>query len=116
MNLDVSSQDYDMLQAGVGARIIYPAELQWCNLTLTGHAKLLYDFVGDKVVVISKFTGGGGSFTSEGADLIRCSLNAGGELVFDFRNHFSVIGDCNLETEDNFLGISSSLTARYEFE
>lgn len=115
LSLSVASQNYDQLQSGLGARIASPMKFAWGTFTLEAHGKWFYDFIGDSFTVTSNFNGGGASFNSNGAKPACNSFNAGGKLVFDFKNNISIVGDCDTEMKDQFFGIYGSLTVRYDF-
>ncbi len=115
LNLSVASQSYDQLQSGLGARIASSIPFTWGTLTPEAHGKWFYDFIGDAMTVTSTFNGGGGSFVSNGFNPARNSFNLGGQLILNFKNDFSIIGNCDTEIKDQFIGIYGSLTLRYDF-
>jgi autotransporter-associated beta strand protein len=115
LNLSVASQDYDLLQSGLGARVAYPVRFDWGTFTPEAHGKWLYDFIGDDMVMTSTFTGGGASFNSNGAKPAQNSFNIGGKLTLDLKNDVSVIGECDTELKDEFFGIYGAVTLRYAF-
>ena len=115
LDLNVNRQSYDILESGLGASIAYPVKYNWGNFTPEVHAKWLYDFINDNMVVTSAFTGGGGSFTSAGASPARNGANIGGKLSFDFKNNISVIAGVDTEMKDNFFGVSGTVAVRYKF-
>jgi len=115
LNLSVASQDYDQLQSGIGARIASPRKCAWCTFTTEAHGKWFYDFIGDPFAATSNFNGGGADFGSNGCKPAINSFNAGGQLIFDFKNDVSIIGNCDTEMKDQFFGIYGSVTLRYDF-
>ncbi|MBU1808108.1 MAG: autotransporter domain-containing protein [Candidatus Omnitrophica bacterium] len=115
LNLSVASQGYDQLQSGLGARIAAPIKYKWGTFTPEAHGKWFYDFIGDPATFTSNFNGGGGDFNSNGAKPALNSFNAGGQLIFDFKNDISLIANCDTELKDQFFGIYGSATVRYEF-
>lgn len=115
LNLKVKSQDYDILQSGLGASVSSPIDLKWSTLTAEAHGKWLYDFIGDKVVSTSAFTGGGGAFKAEGVRPAVSSFNIGGKLGVDLKNNFSILMECDTELKDEFWGIYGAATVRYSF-
>ncbi len=115
LSLNVASQDYDQLQSGLGVRVAAPTQCKWGTFTPEVHGKWLYDFIGDPIVVPSTFTGGGASFDSNGAKPAQNSFNAGGQLIFDFKNDYSIIAVCDTEMKDGFFGIYGSITLKHSF-
>ncbi|MDD5568025.1 MAG: autotransporter domain-containing protein, partial [Candidatus Omnitrophica bacterium] len=98
-----------------GARISSPLKYKWGNFTPEVHVKWLYDFINDAMAVTSTFTGGGGSFSSNGTKSAKNGVNLGGKLSFDFKNDVSIIGGCDAEVRDQFVGVYGSATLRYKF-
>ena len=115
MNLSVNRQSYDMLQSGLGASITSKMKYKWGNFAPEFHAKWLYSFINDAVAVTSSYTGGGGSFASSGVKPAKNGVNLGGKLSFDLRNDISIIGQCDTELRDSFVGVYGSATVRYKF-
>jgi len=76
--------------------------------------KWLYDFINDAVALTSTYTAGEPHLPlaalnpPEGANL-------GGKLSFDLKNNISVIGECDTELRDQFVGVYGSVTLRYKF-
>ncbi|MFA6142998.1 MAG: autotransporter domain-containing protein [Candidatus Omnitrophota bacterium] len=115
LSLDVSSQSYDQLQSGLGARLASLHHFKWGTMTMDIHGKWFYDFIGDSMVVTSTFTGGGPSFDANGFKPAQSSFNAGGQLAFCFQDVFTITVDCDTEMMDEFFGIYGGLTLRYNF-
>jgi len=115
LNLNVSSQSYDQLQSGLGARIASPMHFGWGTFTPEAHGKWLYDFIGDPVAMTSNFNGGGAAFGSNGCKPALNGFNAGAQMVFDFKNDISFIANCDTEMKDEFFGIYGSAAVRYSF-
>jgi len=115
MNLSVNRQSYDILQSALGARISSQVKCKWGNFIPEFHVKWLYDFINDAVALTSTYTGGGTSFASGGAKPAKNGANLGGKLSFDLKNNISVIGECDTELRDQFVGVYGSVTLRYKF-
>jgi autotransporter-associated beta strand protein len=115
LNLDVKSQDYDILQSGLGASISGSFDFKWGSIVSEVHGKWLYDFFGDKVVMTSTFTGGGGAFDSKGYSPAQNSFNIGCKLGVDLKNNISLLSEFNTELKDKFFGIYGAVTLRYNF-
>ena len=115
LDLNVNRQSYDILESGLGVSMAYPVKFNWGNFTPEVHAKWLYDYINDNMVVTSTFTGGGAAFTSNGTRPTRNGANIGGKLSFDLKNDISLIAGIDTEIKDNFFGVSGTLSARYMF-
>jgi len=115
MNLKVDSQNYNILQSGIGAKLARPMETEKGIFTPEVHAQWLYDFIGDAMTLTSAFTGGGASFNSNGAKPAQSSFDVGGKLTFNMNNGLSVIGTCDSEIKDGFFGIYGSMELKYNF-
>jgi len=115
LDLNVNRQSYNILESGLGASIAYPVKYNWGNFTPEAHAKWLYDYIDDNMVVTSAFTGGGGAFTTIGARPARNGANIGGKLSFDFKNDISLMAGIDTEMKNNFFGVFGSVSLRYKF-
>ena len=115
LSLSAASQDYDILQSGLGARVEYPLTVNWGTVTPEVHGKWLYDFIGDNVQMTSTFTGGGGAFGTNGCPPAQNSFDVGGKLSLALKNDISVIGECDTELKEDFWGIYGAVTVRYNF-
>lgn len=115
LNLAVKGQDYDVLQSGLGGKISSSTQVNWGKLSYEGHAKWLYDFIGDKQQTTSTFTGGGASFSTTGVKPAQNSVDLGASITL--LNHenvsFELGYDCELKS--GFNGHSGTLTVRYAF-
>ncbi len=115
LNLSVESQDYDVLQSGVGGRIAHPIKLKTCTLTPEIYGKWLYDFLGEEVAMTSTFTGGGGSFETKGFKPARSSFNGGTKLALEFSRDLALMGEYGVEVKEDFLGQYGTITVKYNF-
>jgi len=115
LDLVVNRQSYNMLESGLGAGISYKEQYKWGTFTPELHAKWLYDYISDAMVVTSAFTGGGASFTSRGATPAKDGADIGSKLSFDLKNEVSLIAGLDAEVKDNFFGIYGSVSMRYKF-
>jgi outer membrane autotransporter protein len=80
LNLTVQAQNYDVLQSGLGFRINHAIASSMGQWTPELHFKWLYDIVSDKQFLTSAFTGGGGTFRTEGADPVRSAFDVGTKM------------------------------------
>ncbi|MFA5392786.1 MAG: autotransporter domain-containing protein, partial [Candidatus Paceibacterota bacterium] len=115
MNLTVNDQSYDIFESGLGASLSAPLKYKWGNFTPEVHVRWLYDFIGDAMAVTSTFSGGGGSFSTNGAKPAKSGVNLGGKLAFDLKNDISVVAECDTEMRSEFFGVFGSASLRYEF-
>ncbi len=115
LDLNVNRQSYDTLESGLGASVSTRLKYDWGHFTPELHAKWLYDFIDDGMVVTSAYTGGGASFTSNGAKPAKDGANIGGKLSFDLKDDISLIAGVDTEIRDNFFGVYGSVSLRYKF-
>lgn len=102
VNLSVNSQDYDLLQSGIGSKLSYPVSWQGSRLIPEIHFKWLYDFIGDPQQVTSAFTGGGASFSTDGFTPPQSSYNAGARITLITKNGISASLNYDFEIKKNF--------------
>lgn len=115
LNLNVSAQDYDVLQSGLGLKLAYPMTVDAGALTPSISGKWLYDFIGDAVQTSSTFTGGGAAFTTNGFDPAQHSFDIGAELKLVTHGDWTLVANYDLELKEDFTGHSGVLTGRYQF-
>ncbi len=115
LDLNVNKQNYDILESGLGLSMSTSEEKDWGLFTPEIHAKWLHDYIDDKMVVTSSFTGGGGSFTSNGVTPQKDGIEYGSKLSFDLKNDISLIAECNVEMRSGFIGVYGSGTVHYKF-
>jgi len=115
LNLNVSDQDYDLLQSGLGVKLAYPLFWDAGTFVPEVHAKWLYDFIGDEMQTSSIFTGGGPAFTTTGAEPEQHSLNAGASITFYSKGNVSVSANYDAEIKDDFTSHSGFGTVRIHF-
>ncbi|MCK9554823.1 autotransporter domain-containing protein [bacterium] len=115
LNLKVKSQNYDMLQSGLGMKFERPYETELGTLIPEIHARWLYDFIGDKQETTSTFSGGGGSFATEGFDPAQNSLNVGCKLVLITKGNWDFEANYDFEYKEDFLAHTGWVNIRYNF-
>ena len=115
LNLVVKSQDYDVLQSGLGGRVAYNVETKMGTLVPEVSAVWLYDFIGDKQQSTSTFSGGGGSFATDGADPAQHSVAVGAGLSFHSDANITLSANYDAEIKANFISHSGRVKLRYEF-
>lgn len=94
LSLHVADQNYDMFQTGFGAKCEYPVKLKYLTVVPELHAKWLYDFIGDTQATTSTFSGGGGSFATNGF--------TPAQSTWDFGTKISLITKNNMALEVNY--------------
>ena len=80
LDLQVNSQAYNFAQTGLGFKIGYPLSFKDFNMLPEFKFKWLYDWIGDNQQVTSAFTGGGGSFVTNGFTPDQSSYDFGAKL------------------------------------
>ena len=115
LNLIVESQDYNVLQTGLGGKVAYNIETKKGTLVPELSAVWLYDFIGDKQQSTSTFNAGGGSFGTDGAEPPQHSAAVGVGLSFRSSANITLAANYDAEIKSNFLAHSGRLKLRYDF-
>lgn len=115
LNLEVSSQNYDLLESGIGMKLAYPLTFSSCTITPEVRAMWLYDFIGDKQQTTSSFVGGGISFDTYGVRPARSSYDFGGTLLLEIDSGLSIAGDYDYEVKDGYINHAGYVTVKYDF-
>ncbi|MDD5439602.1 MAG: autotransporter domain-containing protein [Candidatus Omnitrophica bacterium] len=115
LNLNVSAQDFDIAQTGLGAKIGYPLELERAAVKVTPElkGKWLYDWVGDPQATTSSFTGGGASFGTAGFKPAQSSYDFGIKLTIETESYVTVSVSYDLELKEKFYGHYALINVRY---
>ena len=79
------------------------------------HVAWLHEYLDEQQVNTSTFTGGGGSFTTNGFDPANDSVNVGASLSVYNDNNIDVRAAYDYEAKDDFDSHSGQLTLRYTF-
>ena len=115
LNLNVASQDYDLLETGLGAKFDRPFEVSFGTLTPEVHAKWLYDAIADKQATTSTFSGGGGSFATNGFTPARNALDVGGRLALVTKGNWSFDANYDFEYKQDYTSHTGWADIRYSF-
>ncbi len=115
LNLSVKSQNYDILQSGLGMKLERPFKLEESTLIPEVHAKWLYDFIGDKQQTTSTFSGGGGSFATQGFDPAQHSFNVGTKLTLVTKGNWSIETNYDFGYKEDFTSHTGWANAKYKF-
>lgn len=114
-NLSVAGQNYHFVQTGLGAKLAWPLQEAGVRITPELHAKWLHDFAGDRQQTTSQFTGGGASFTTQGPEPVRSSLNLGAKLTLMTQENLTLSLGYDFEGKRDYAGHTGSLQIRYAF-
>jgi uncharacterized protein with beta-barrel porin domain len=116
-DLNIDAQDYDFAQTGLGMKFGYPVNLRGGTGRLTPELKFkwLYDWVGDAQQATSTFTGGGGSFSTQGFTPAQSSYDFGAKLTLETVNFITLSLSYDLELKEGFYGHYGLVEARYRF-
>ena len=115
VDLNVDSQDYDMFQTGLGARLAYKIAGKDYTFIPDIHVKWLYDFIGDNQQAASTFTGGGASFPTTGFTPAQSSYDFGTRWVFLSKRNVTLSLNYDFELKEDFYSHSGYFNARYDF-
>ena len=116
LNLTVKDQDYDMLQSGVGIKLARSFNLEDDRVvTPEIHGRWLYDFIGDRQETTSTFSGGGGSFATQGFDPVKSSFNVGTKLIMELNEDWSFETNYDFECKEDFTAHTGWANARCRF-
>jgi outer membrane autotransporter protein len=115
LNLAVNSQSYDMLQSGLGMKLDRSFEVNYGTIIPEIHAKWLYDFINDKQETTSTFSGGGGSFATNGFTPARSALDIGGRLALVTKGNWSFDANYDFEYKEDFTSHTGWADIRYQF-
>jgi outer membrane autotransporter protein len=102
VDLSVNSQEYDLLQSGIGGKFVYPVSWEGRKVIPEVHVKWLYDFIGDRQQVTSTFTGGGASFSTDGFTPPQSSYSAGARITLITKNAVTASLNYDFGIKENF--------------
>jgi outer membrane autotransporter protein len=92
------------IKTGNGARFIPEAHIAW-----------LHEYLDEGQINTSTFTGGGGSFTTNGFDPANDSLNVGASVDFYATESLDIRAAYDFEVKDDYKSHSGQLILRYTF-
>ncbi|MDD3905239.1 MAG: autotransporter domain-containing protein [Candidatus Omnitrophica bacterium] len=115
LNLNVSSQDYDMFQTGIGMKLAYPVELKYVTILPDLHARWIYDWIGESQATTAGFSGGGTSFGTNGFRPARSAYNLGTKVGIMAKNNVSLDLDYDFLLKEDYYEHYGSLNVRYNF-
>ena len=115
LDLQVNSQGYNFAQTGLGFKIGYPLSFKDINMLPELKFKWLYDWIGDNQQVTSAFTGGGGSFVTNGFTPDQSSYDIGAKLNIFTRYGIVFVLNYDLEIQKDFYGHYGYVNVKYSF-
>lgn len=115
LNLTVDDQNFDLLRSGLGAKVAYSIRTGVGTVIPELRAAWLYDIVTDNQEVTSTYSGGGGSFTTDGADPARHGASIGASISLQSSSNITLSADYDAEIKDRYVSHNGMLTARYDF-
>ena len=115
LNLIVERQTYDFLELGLGTKLALPITNNSGTWRPEVHLKWLYDFVGDPIQTHSRFSGGGGSFSTNGLDPAQSALNAGAGITFCSKGNMTISATYDFIYKDDFFSHNGKAVLRYDF-
>jgi outer membrane autotransporter protein len=115
LNLTVESQNYNLFQTGLGAKLAYPIAVKKSRIIPEMHLKWLYDFAGDRQRTTAQFTGGGASFATEGFDPAQSSYNVGARLTVLMKSNVTVALSYDFEKKEDFSGHRGYIHLQFAF-
>lgn len=115
-NQSVGFDDMDILELGVGAVAEWDLKDSSNNVVRPSvEVGYRYDVIGDEVQASSTFTGGGASFSTNGADPAQSAFNAGLGLTYELENNWAFTADYDYQVKSDYDAHSASLRAGYKF-
>ena len=115
MNLTVKAQNYDLAQTGFGVKFDYPFNTKYGQFVPELRFKWLYDWIGDAQATTSNFSGGGGSFATNGFNPAQSSWDFGCKLTMFTKNNITVAVNYDLELKEDFYGHYGYVNGKYSF-
>ncbi|MDD5428491.1 MAG: autotransporter domain-containing protein [Candidatus Omnitrophica bacterium] len=117
LSLNVAGQDFDVAQTGLGMKVGYPVRVKAISSKVTPEFKFkwLYDWVGDAQQATSTFTGGGGSFSTQGFTPAQSSYDFGAKITLESDKNITLSLNYDLEIKEDFYGHYGYGNIRYRF-
>ena len=115
LNLSLNSQNYDMLESGLGMKFERPFDTESATIIPEVHAKWLYDIIDDNQATTSTFSGGGGSFATQGFNPARNALDLGTRLTLATKANWTLDANYDFEYKEDFTSHTGWADIRYRF-
>ena len=115
INLYVNRQHYDLLELGLGLKFSSIIKKENIDIIPEIRGKWLHDFIADKAEVTSRFTGGGASFKTVGAEPAKSVFDVGATLTLLGKNNIKLDLDYDFYIRDDFYSHNGAATLKYIF-
>ena len=115
LDLVVNRQNYNMLESGLGMKFERPFDAGGATIIPEVHAKWLYDIIDDNQETTSTFSGGGGSFATQGLNPARNALDVGAKLTLATLWSWSLETNYDFEYKEDFTSHTGWADIRYRF-
>ena len=115
LDLVVNRQNYNMLESGLGMKFERPFDAGGATIIPEVHAKWLYDIIDDNQETTSTFSGGGGSFATQGFNPARNALDVGAKLTLATLWSWSLETNYDFEYKEDFTSHTGWADIRYRF-
>ncbi|MCX5680780.1 MAG: autotransporter domain-containing protein [Candidatus Omnitrophica bacterium] len=115
LNLKVKSQDYDMVQSGLGMKAAARIKSGCSTLIPEVHTQWLYEFMGDTQQTTSTFSGGGASFITDGFKPARSAWNVGTKFSLVTKDNIEFVFNYDFEAKEDFYAHCGYANVRYAF-
>ncbi len=116
LNLNVDNDDVNIFEVGVGVDASWDVKHNdgsWCEPVLS--AGIRHDFIGDEVQATNSFTGGGTTFSAEGADPADTTINLGAALTYHAVTNWDLKVGYDFEAKQDYTSHSAVARASYKF-
>ena len=115
-NLSVDNDGLHVFELGVGVDASWDIKQEnGGSLVPEIRAAYRYDFVGDAVESTAQFTGGGSSFSTEGAAPAQSTVNLGEAITYDTPNNWSYTANYDFEYKSDQVSNAGFVRAAYQF-
>ncbi len=115
LNLGVNRQHYNMLESGLGMKFERPFDTGNSTVIPEVHAKWLYDIINGTQATTSTFSGGGGSFATQGFNPARNALDLGAKLTLATKWNWSLETNYDFEYKEDFTSHTGWADIKYSF-
>lgn len=115
LSLQVDSQQYHLLQTGLGARLSRPMKQEGFTMIPELQVRWLYDFAADSPETTAGFREEDGSFVSRGPNSPKSGFTAGASLTLDTTSNVTVVMGYDYEWKKGFAGHSGRIEVNFAF-